>query len=237
MNDTLSYYKEDPMYRQYHHDKITFPMVYAFSENYILALSHDEVVHGKKSLLDKAYVNYEDKFSNLKVLYSYMYALPGKKLLFMGGEFGQFVEWNEEKSLEWFLLAYDNHKKLHSFVKKLNHVYKDNSPFWEDDNGWDGFRWHVVDDRANNIIAFSRIDKKGKEILAVFNFSGQDLKYKVGVDAKAKYKVLLSSDNKSFGGSGSRNYKITTHKKEYMNFDGYIEIKLKSFSAIYLEKI
>lgn len=238
MNDSLSYYKEDPFFRKYKQDKITFPLMYAFNENYILPISHDEVVHGKKSLLDKAYTNYEDKFSNIKTFLGYMYSQPGKKLLFMGSEFGQFIEWNEEKELDWLLLDYENHKKLHRFTKDLNKIYIENSELWEDDYGWDGFRWHINDDFDNDVFVYSRIDKNKNEILVILNFSKQTLKkYKIGVDKFTTYKLLISSDYKMYGGKGNKNYVLYSKNKPYHNFENYIELNIPEFSVMYFKKI
>ena len=238
MNDALSYLTEDPFFRKYKHEKLTFPLLYAFNENYILPISHDEVVHGKKSLLDKSPVGYNEKFSNFKIFLSYMYSQPGKKLTFMGSEFGQFIEWDENKEIDWILLNYDKHKKLLYFVKKLNYFYINNKEFWEDDHSWNGFRWHKLNDKDNNIFAYSRISKNKSEILIVLNFSGQKItNYKIGVEKNSNYKKCFSTEDKIFGGTGLRNYNIKTHNSEYDGFESYIKINLEPFSAIFLRKL
>jgi len=171
MNDTLSYFKLDSYFRRYNHSKLTFSMVYAFSENYILPFSHDEVVHMKNSLIGRMPGAYDEKFLQLRLLFMYQYAHPGKKLLFMGGEFGQFAEWNFKKSLDFTLLEYETHASLREFVKALNHFYRNSKPLYERDSGWEGFEWRNVDDNIHSVIAFSRRDVKGNELLCLFNFT------------------------------------------------------------------
>ena len=170
MNDMLSYMAMDPIYRQYHHDKLTFSLTYAFSEHYVLPFSHDEVVHGKKSMLNKMPGTYEEKFQQLRLLYTYQMAHPGKKLTFMGMELGTFIEWRFYESLEWFLLSYPKHDEFRRFVRGLNHFYRDNSALYERDDGWDGFEWSVVDDKDTSVVSFFR---KGKDetLFCVFNFT------------------------------------------------------------------
>ena len=170
MNDSLDYLEKDPLFRGGIHNQFTFSMMYAFSENYILPISHDEVVHGKKSLLDKASVSYEDKFSNYRAFMGYMMAHPGKKLNFMGNEIPQMIEWNEERELDWFLLKYPIHDATHRYVKDLNAFYKKHSELWQLDGGWTGFRWHEVEDVWNNCFVFSRINSKGDSVIVISNF-------------------------------------------------------------------
>ncbi|MFI3230334.1 MAG: 1,4-alpha-glucan branching protein GlgB [bacterium] len=206
MNDMLSYMEVDPYFKSGSHDKITFSFMYAFSENYILPLSHDEVVHGKKSLIDKMPVEYNKKFDMLRTLYGYMMTHPGKKMLFMGGEFGQFIEWDIERELDFFLLDYDKHKQMKEYVKCLNKFYIDNKELWENDLSWDGFAWISHDDSYNNVIACRRIAKDGSELISVVNFSPiTHQNYSIGVPSKGVYKEVFSSNSVEFGGDGFRN--------------------------------
>lgn len=236
MNDILRYSALDGFSRKFNHDLITFSMFYAFSENFVLPISHDEVVHGKKSLLDKMPGSYEEKFSGLKAFLGFMYSHPGKKLLFMGQEFGQFIEWNEKKQLDWFLLDYDAHRKLHSFVRELNRVYKDNAPFWEIDYSWEGFNWLVSDDNTNSVVAFERIDKNGERIIAICNFTPVlREKYRIGIDSRGSLTVLLNSDDEKYGGGGKGSKdRIYTKKVPMHGKENSFEVDLPGFSCVYL---
>jgi 1,4-alpha-glucan branching enzyme len=203
MNDTLAYLKLDPVYRSYHHDKLTFSMMYAFNENYILALSHDEVVHGKHSLLDKMPGDYWRKFAGLRALYGYQYTHPGKKLVFMGGEFGQFIEWKDDDQLDWFLLQYDAHRNMHAYVRELNQLYRKTPALWRVDDSWDGFEWINANDSANSVISYIRRDGLGGAVVCVINFTPQYLPaYRMGFHRPTTLKPLLCSDEERFGGSG-----------------------------------
>ena len=176
MNDVLSYMETDAVYRSKIHNKMTFSMAYAFSENYVLPISHDEVVHGKRSLLNKMPGEYNDKFSNVKTFLGYMMSHPGKKLMFMGQEFGQFKEWAYKEGLEFFMKEYELHAKLYTYFKDVNHLYKSTPAFYEIEDSWDGFKWLLADDADNNVYVYKRIDRSGKEILVLLNFSGKDYK-------------------------------------------------------------
>ena len=237
MNDTLQYMQQDPFFRKGVHNNLTFSLTYAFSENFILPLSHDEVVHGKRSLLSKMPGEYEDKFANLRAYLAYMYAHPGKKLLFMGCEIGQFIEWNEEQELDWNLLEFESHRQQKHFVQRLNEVYKKNAPFWELDTSWDGFNWADLSDDNNNIISFFRIDKKGNSILSVSNFSSVPQKdYKVGVPRRGIYDEIFSTDSKEFGGSGTVNGKVKTISAKMHGQNHCISINIPAFSTTYFYK-
>ena len=237
MNDSLHYLALDPFFRKGSHNKFTFSMHYAFSENYILPISHDEVVHGKKSLLDKAPVAYEDKFANFKAFLGYMFAHPGKKLTFMGVDIAQFIEWDEERQLDWFLLLYPKHNFSHRYIKELNKYYKTTPALWQNDCDWNGFRWHVVDDNTNNVFAFSRIDNSGKEVLVVSNFSGQILKgYEIGVDTWGSYKISLNSDAKKYDGTALQNRNLKTLNKKKNNFQYTLSINIPPYATMYIEK-
>lgn len=237
MNDTLHYIKQDPFFRKGVHNNLTFSLTYAFSENFILPLSHDEVVHGKRSILSKMPGSDKDKFANLRAYLAYMYAHPGKKLLFMGCEIGQFIEWNEEQELDWNLLEFEPHRQQKQFVQKLNEIYKQNAPFWELDTCWDGFNWADLSDDKNNIISFFRIDKKGNRILSVSNFSSVTQKnYKIGVPRRGVYEEIFSTDLKEFGGKGTINGKVKTMPGKMHGQNQYISIEIPAFSTTYYYK-
>ena len=237
MNDSLDYLETDPFFRKGVHNKFTFSMHYAFSENFILPISHDEVVHGKKSLLDKSPVPYEEKFANLKAFLGYMYAHPGKKLTFMGIDIAQFIEWDEERELDWLLMLYPKHVFTHRYVKELNKYYKTTPALWENDSDWDGFRWHVVDDNNNNVFAFSRKDRSGKEVLVVSNFSNQVLKnYEIGVDTWGSYKIALNSDAKKYDGIAVSNRNLKTINKEKNEFKYTLSLNVPPYATMYIEK-
>lgn len=237
MNDSLLYMEQDPFFRKGVHDKLTFSMTYAFSENFILPLSHDEVVHGKKSLLSKMPGEYLDKFSNLRAYLAYMYAHPGKKLLFMGAELGQFIEWNEETALDWNLLEYDAHKMQMEFSRALFHFYLKTPALYECDKSWDGFLWATVDDNINNVLAFFRFDKRGNAILCVSNFSSVFQKdYKIGVPLRGVYTEVFSSDDTSFGGNGFKNQKASSKTKGINGQKYHISIDIPPFSTLYFYK-
>lgn len=204
MNDTLSYMSLDSIYRRYHHDKLTFSMCYAFSEHFVLAFSHDEVVHGKHTLIGRMCGSYYDKFAQLRLLYMYQYTHPGKKLVFMGQEFGQFAEWDFRKSLDWNLLDYESHRRMLEFSKALNAFYAGESTLYELDDGWDGFRWVSVDDAENSVIAYIRRSRTGREVLCVMNFTPvRRENYPISIGREASFKRLFSSDEERFGGQAA----------------------------------
>ena len=214
MNDMLQYMSLDPLYRKGDHNALTFSMTYAFSENFILPLSHDEVVHGKCSLIGKMPGNYDDKFNNLRVLYAYQMAHPGKKLNFMGSEFAQFIEWNFKQGLDWLLLGYEKHRKMQQFVKTLNRFYLENRALWEVDTGWDGYEWIEPDDRDRSVIAFRRKDRKGRELVVVCNFCPVLREnYRLGLPKQGWYVPVLNTDDEAFGGYGFAPETVRTEKK------------------------
>ena len=214
MNDMLQYMSLDPLYRKGDHNALTFSMTYAFSENFILPLSHDEVVHGKCSLIGKMPGNYDDKFNNLRVLYAYQMAHPGKKLNFMGSEFAQFIEWNFKQGLDWLLLGYEKHRKMQQFVKTLNRFYLENRELWEVDTGWDGYEWIEPDDRDRSVIAFRRKDRKGRELVVVCNFCPVLREnYRLGLPKQGWYVPVLNTDDEAFGGYGFAPETVHTEKK------------------------
>ena len=237
MNDTLSYMRTDPLYRKGLHNNLTFSLTYAFSENFILPLSHDEVVHMKGSLIGKMPGDDTGKFSNLRAYLGYMYAHPGKKLMFMGGELGQYKEWNEETELDWGILSNENNKKFHKFMKELNKFYKEEPALWERDDSWDGFDWASCDDDNNNVISFYRKDSKNNSILAICNFSAlQQTKYKLGVAAGGKYNEVFSTDLKEFGGKTEKLNSYNAKKGDMHGRQHYIEVDLPPFSTVYIYK-
>lgn len=201
-NDMFEYVSMDPIYRQYEHRKLTFPMMYAFSENFILPVSHDEVVHGKKSLVDKMYGTYDEKFSMMRAFLTFLMTMPGKKLTFMGCEYAQFREWDFENQLEWFMLDYPRHTEMQRFVKELNRIYKVTPALWEIDDGWDGFKWIDADRNNDNTVIYERRDTEGKSLTVIVNFSPVDKKgYEFPVERGGKYKVVLNSDLYKYGGN------------------------------------
>jgi len=236
MNDMVSYISLDPIYRAFNHDKLTFSFFYCFSENYILPISHDEVVYGKCSLFHKMPGNYEQKFSSLKAFMCYTMAHPGKKLMFMGQEFAQKNEWNYQTQLDWNLLSDDMHAQMLLFTEKLNKFYLENSPLWQNDDSWTGFNWISNDDYKQSVIAFRRIDDNGDEIIAVCNFVPVErTDYKIGVPKKGRYKLIFNSDAIEFGGSGITQKSYTSKHYSMHGFDDSISLTLAPLSVIYLK--
>ncbi len=234
MNDLLGYMSTDPLFRKGRHNDLTFSMTYAFSENYILPLSHDEVVHGKCSMIGKMPGNNDDKFDNLRAFYAYMMAHPGKKLSFMGNEFAQFIEWNYKEPLEWFMLKYEKHKKMQNFIKDLNAFYLQNKPLWENDSDWQGFSWIAHDDNEQSVISFIRRDEEGNEVVVICNFCPVERKnYRIGVTKKGVYKPVLSSDSAKYGGTGKRLSRIKTKDIKMHGYDQSIAVTLPPLSTIY----
>lgn len=238
MNDVLDYMQTDPYFRKGNHNKLTFSMMYAFTENYILPISHDEVVYGKRSLIDKMPGTYEEKFANLRAFMGFMMSHPGKKLLFMGCEFGQFKEWDYNAGLEFFLKDYPLHQKLSDMNAALNRIYRETPALYEIENSWDGFEWLAVDDADRNMLAYMRKDRTGKCIAVVINFSGVDsVRYRLGMP-KGKYRLLFNSDSAAFGGSGRLKKRVFETKKKPSHGKEYsIEIELPKLTCVYLEKI
>ncbi|MFH1879680.1 MAG: 1,4-alpha-glucan branching protein GlgB [Bacillota bacterium] len=241
MNDILSYLKKETVHRRYHHDKLTFSMFYAFSENYVLPLSHDEVVHGKHSMLDKNPGDLWQKFAGLRTVYAYTMAHPGKKLLFMGGEFAQFIEWKYDDQLDWFLLSYDRHPQVQACVKALNHFYTSTPALYEVEDSWDGFQWITASDTDNSVLAFLRTDGAGRSILCVANFTPVFHPiYRIGLPLKGTLCEVFNSDRKLFGGSDQYNAcEIATREGGFNSFPHYADICVPPLSCCYFvyEKI
>ena len=234
MNDMLRYMSLDPFFRKHNHDCLTFSFFYAFSENFVLPISHDEVVHGKCSLINQMPGEYKEKFDNLRAFYAYMMAHPGKKLLFMGQEFAQFIEWKYDQPLEWFMLDYDAHKQMHNYVKDLNKFYLKNSQFWEIDYSWEGFSWISNDDYSQSIISFRRINKAGDEIICVCNFVPVDrANYRIGVPAAGNYKKMFSSSDSQYGGNGGVAESYVSENIEMHGYENSISVDIPALSVTY----
>jgi 1,4-alpha-glucan branching enzyme len=203
MHDTLDYFQRDSVYRQHHHHQLTFSLMYAFSENFVLPLSHDEVVHGKGSLYSKMPGDRWQKLANLRALYAYMWAHPGKKLLFMGGELAQEQEWSHDRSLDWHLLERPEHQGVQSLVRELNRVYRDEPALWEVDSEPSGFRWLEANDAADNVLAFARLSADGtRQLVCVCNLSPVPrYRYRVGVPRPGRWREVLNTDSSFYGGS------------------------------------
>ena len=237
MNDMLHYMSLDPLYRSFNHDNLTFSFFYAFSENFILPVSHDEVVHGKGSLINKMPGTVDQKFANTRAFLAYMMAHPGKKLTFMGTELGQFKEWDFESELDWGLLQYPQHQQLQAFVKALNRFYLESSPLWQVDFSWDGFSWISNDDYTQSVICFRRIDKDGKELIAVCNFQPVERKsYRFGVPFAGTYAEVFNSEAKEFGGCGTTNGSgIRSEEIAMHGYEQSIELTLPPMSVLFLK--
>ncbi|WP_448758122.1 1,4-alpha-glucan branching protein GlgB [Aggregatibacter sp.] len=241
MNDTLSYMEKDPIYRQYHHNQMTFGMVYQYSENFVLPLSHDEVVHGKCSLIGKMPGDAWQKFANLRAYYGYMWGHPGKKLLFMGNEFAQGREWNYRESLDWFLLDESIgggwHIGMQKLVKDLNKIYRENAPLFELDSDPQGFDWLVVDDAQNSVFAFERRSRKGERIIVISNFTPVPRHdYRIGVNVAGQYHEILNTDSAFYEGSNFGNggtvesEAIPSHGR-----DNSISVSIPPLATLYLK--
>nr|MBX2846013.1 alpha amylase C-terminal domain-containing protein [Saprospiraceae bacterium] len=220
MHDTLEYFKRDPVYRQHHHNEITFSLAYAFTENFMLPLSHDEVVYGKGSLLGRMPGDDWQRFANLRLLFSYMYTHPGAKLLFMGGEFGQSEEWKFDGSLDWHLLQYDSHKGVQSLVKALNHVYKSEPALYEKAFSHEGFEWIELNDHANSVLSYVRKGHDRSNDLVVINNMTPVVRgnHRVGIPAEGTWEVVLNSDMAEYWGSGMEH--ATSYTTEAINWNG-----------------
>ena len=238
MNDMLQYMSMNPEWRPDHHNKLTFSFYYAFSENYILPISHDEVVHGKCSMLDKMSGPREFRFASYRTFLGYMMAHPGKKLLFMGQEFAQFKEWNYKTGLDWDVLDFPEHKQLWEYQKALNKFYLDTNELWEIDNDWSGFKWISSDDNHNSVIVFRRFNKKGEEIIAVCNFQPKrHEEYSFGVPYYADYEEIFTSEAKEFGGSGYRNKNISSRREDMHGEKFAVTIHIEPMSVMYFRPV
>ncbi|WP_054955837.1 1,4-alpha-glucan branching protein GlgB [Paenibacillus dakarensis] len=239
MNDTLSYIEEDFEGRPSKHNLLTFPICYAYSENFTLPLSHDEVVHGKKSLLSKMPGSYEQKFAGLRILLGYQMTQPGKKLLFMGGEFGQFIEWKDQEQLDWLLLDYESHRKALAYTAALNRLYVEQKALWEEDHSMDGFQWLSAHDTTQSVVSYMRKGKKpGDTLIIVINFQPHHhVNYRIGMPKPGQYEEIFNSDRQEFGGEGRTNDGILrTEKKTWHDQQQSLEVILPPLSMIVLKK-
>ena len=239
MNDTLRYMGMDPYFRKDNHSLLTFMMMYAYSENYILPLSHDEVVHGKGSMLNKMFGEYDEKFAAYRTLLGYYMTMPGKKMLFMGGEFGQLLEWRYDDQLEWHVLEIDKHKRLHQYVKDLNHFYMENKALWELDTSWDGFRWVNEADSENSVLSYIRRGRHAADnVVVVANFTPVERPiYKIGVPLAGEYEVVFHSSAVKYGGNKRITKKV--YKTKNMQFSDMmytIEVAIDGNSVMFLKK-
>ena len=237
MHDTLKYFKEDPINRKHFHHKLTFASMYMFNENYMMPLSHDEVVHGKSSLIYKMVGDEWQKFANLRALYVYMFTHPGAKLLFMGDEFGQTSEWDFKQSLDWYLLEYPIHKGLQTLVKDLNHLYKNETGFYENQFNPNGFEWVEADDKDNSVFIYSRKGKKQDDVLMVIlNLTPRVIDYKVGVDKSTKWEVIFNSDDEKYGGSNVQANIFNEVDEVWKDKNKTISINLPALSGVVLRQ-
>ncbi|MCG8372135.1 MAG: 1,4-alpha-glucan branching protein GlgB, partial [Balneolales bacterium] len=237
MNDTLAYIEKDSVYRKYHQGELTFSMVYAFSENFTLPFSHDEVVHMKQAMLAKMPGDDWQKFANLRLLYTYMYSHPGKKLLFMGGEFGQWSEWSESKSLDWHLLDWENHQGIQKVVRDLNALIKAEPALHQADFDWRGFEWLDFNDADNSIISFIRRSRKSEDFLvALLNFTPTvHHEYKIGVPGAGDYEVIFNSDSEFYGGSNVGNATLSATKGSWQNQPAHLKLTVPPLAGIILK--
>ena len=235
MHDTLQYLKREPIHRSFHHNEITFSILYAWSENFLLPLSHDEVVHGKGALVNKFPGDRWQKLATLRALYGYMWSHPGKKLLFMGGEFAQNEEWQESKSLDWHLAQYAEHSGVQKLIRKLNETYFENRPLWELDTSNSGFQWLSNNDSGSNILAYARLDKLGNLLISITNFSPvPQLDYSLSVqNLRVKnWREVLNTDSADFGGSNVVNSDLITAVEE--NGTSSIKVKIPPLGTLWL---
>jgi 1,4-alpha-glucan branching enzyme len=235
MNDMLAYMSMVPEARPYNHNLLTFSFYYAFSENYILPISHDEVVHGKCSMLDKMSGSRDMRFDSFKTFLAYMTAHPGKKLMFMGQEFAQFKEWNYQNGLDWDVLGFPEHREISEFNRALNNFYLKNSELWECDTDWGGFRWIVSDDNENSVIVFRRINKAGEELIVVCNFQPKEHEeYTFGVPLGEFYTEVFNTD--AGGKPINRRKKAKPVTGEPLHGEYYsLTVKIKPMSAMFFK--
>jgi 1,4-alpha-glucan branching enzyme len=237
MNDTLEYISRDPLYRRHHHRQLTFGLLYAFTENFILPLSHDEVVHGKGSILSRMPGDDWQKFANARAYYGFMWGYPGKKLLFMGQDFGQWAEWNFNQGLDWGLLEYAPHQGLQRTIGDLNRVYRENPALHVGDNEAEGFRWIVVDDDAQSVAAWLRTAPDAAPVAVVCNFTPEPRRsYRIGLPHAGFWRELFNSDAEIYGGSGLGNLGgVMAHEAGSHGLAASAEIVLPPLATVYFQ--
>jgi 1,4-alpha-glucan branching enzyme len=238
MNDTLSYFEQGPIHRKYHHNRMTFSMLYAFTENFVLPFSHDEVVHGKSSMLNKMPGDMWQQFANLRLLYGYMYAHPGKKLMFMGGEFGQRAEWDHDSSLEWHLLEYVPHRGLQNLTADLNAVYRNEPAMHQVDFDWHGFEWLDCSDADASVLSFLRRAKDQGDFIVVVANNTPVLRedYRVGVPELGFYREILNTDSERYGGTNVGNLGgVHAESVPWGNHPYSINLRLPPLAAVYFK--
>ena len=236
MHDTIDYMCLDPYFRSYNHNRLTFSMMYAFSENFVLAYSHDEVVHGKGSMVNKMSGDYDQKFASLRTLYGYQFAHPGKKLCFMGGEFGQFIEWNWQQQLDWMLLEYHKHEGMRQYYRELNRVYQSHPALYRIDRSWDGFSWLNVDDKERSSIAFLRSSPKDDDyVVCVCNFTPVDYEdFVIALPREGTLNKIFSSEDEIYGGSGKPCKKrISSRKTPFLDMQFSANVTLPAMSCLF----
>ena len=236
MHDTLQYLHHEPVHRVYHHNEITFSILYAWSENFLLPLSHDEVVHGKGALVNKFPGDRWQKLATLRALYGYMWAHPGKKLLFMGSEFAQNDEWRESQSLDWHLTQYGEHSGVQKLIADINSGYRNNPALWQIDVMTDGFQWLIGDDGAGNTLAFARWAEDGSCLISVTNFSPVPHEhYRLPIPANGQWREILNTDDQRYGGSGVTNSSLRLVKEEHRGQPFSIVMKLPPLATVWLK--
>jgi 1,4-alpha-glucan branching enzyme len=237
MHDSLEYIAQDPINRSYHHNEITFSLIYAFNENFVLPLSHDEVVHGKKSLIGRMPGDEWQRFANLRAYYAFMYAHPGKQLLFMGGEIAQEREWSHDRELDWNLLENESNKGIQTLVRELNEVYKETPALYEIDFEGSGFEWIEGGDVANSAVSLLRKDASGNSVVAVFNFTPVVREnYRIGVPEAGDYGELFNTDDAKYGGSGVSNGVIRAEENPSHGQPSSISLTLPPLGALFLKR-
>ena len=240
MHDTIDYMQQDPFFRSFHHNKLTFSMMYAFSESFVLAYSHDEVVHGKGSMINKMYGDYDQKFSSLRALYGYQFGHPGKKLTFMGNEFGQFIEWNWRQGLDWMLLGFVRHEQLRRWMRQLNLLYAANPALYAVDRSWDGFKWLNVDDAGRSSVAFLRSAlEEDSYLVCVCNFTPVSYrKFLIGLPGPGTLREVLNSDDEEYGGTGVSNPEpILSEERDFLDMHHCAELTLPPMSCVFFRYI